>query len=103
MASDDDMVEGELVTVTMTVRCPKAGKREDFDEWLRFELTRSGGMKIANPYCDQEVKIWGNCSFDWDSTGHVGYEQHSNHWKKADGSSGYTIHYIQRKIGELAP
>lgn len=43
--------------VSFSVSVPETVSREDFEEWLRFELGANGGMSLDNPLDGTDLEV----------------------------------------------
>lgn len=92
------VAEGEIVTITMSVRIPAAATEEQTEEWLRFQLRDGGGLTADNPLDRHDVETWGNFGFEWERDGVRGIREEFDHEDLPSGGKRYRVRYREVRL-----
>lgn len=88
--------EGTILRIEMELRLPVAATVNEVEEWLRYEMAKSGGCSHANPLLDKEPEEWAH-SFEVHETGLVGRVEEFDNAPIEGGGRTYHVRYITEK------
>jgi len=90
--------EGEIVTVIMRVRVPRAATEDQLDEWLRFEIGGGSSLDMGNPLSKHEPQEWGNNNFEWTRDGVRGFREEFDHEDLGENHKRYRVRYREVRV-----